>query len=97
MNEYPIDEEDSEALDTSPDALDDDSDPETDKVLTPADIANVRGYSPNKRAVQIRRAIEQHRERAELRALIDHEPWGEYDARSADDPMDRGTNNASTQ
>ena len=69
MNEYPIDNDEDAGLDDKPETLDDDLEEDALAALTQPDDVNV--CSPNERAVQIRRAIELHRERAALRDLLD--------------------------
>ena len=66
-------EQDSEASEATPDMLDEDSAP--DEVLTQQASGQAGYHRPDRRALQIRRAIEWHRERVALRALIDD--WGD--------------------
>ena len=68
----------------------------------PADLVNssdvsASEYNPNKRAVHIRRAIEGHRERVALQALIGDvfsEPLKEHDSDPDDNTPNRDTGNS---
>ncbi len=91
MNRYPEQEQeqeqDSEASEATLDMLDEDSASEPDEMLTQPASGQAGCHRPDRRALQIRRAIEWHRERVALRALIDDwgdEPGDERDAEQQD-------------
>lgn len=71
MNEYPFGEEQNAGSDVEPETGNDDSPPDTMEALQDPADDDIRGYSPNQRAVRVRRAIESYYERAALKELID--------------------------
>jgi hypothetical protein len=98
MGDYPSNDEDSEEFDTSLEVFNADSEPDQKEAPTRISNRSKHGYTPNKRALLIRRSIELHRERVALQALIDdsfHDSWLDFDDNPADG--DRASPDPSTR